>query len=67
MNSVDVSLVVEYITQDKYGANVRVSVSVKYLQDIVDVKKNSPAILVNVPASVIRIVRLGNTLNTLNA
>ena len=63
---VDVSSVVEHITQDKNETMVSVSATLKYMEDIVRVKKILPAILVNVAVSVKRIVRLANTCKTLN-
>ena len=64
--SVDVSSAVKHITQDKNGTMACVRMSVKYLQHILHVKKISLVVLVNVPASVIKIVRLVNTCKTLN-
>ena len=63
---VDVRSVVEHITQDKNETMVSVSATLKYMEDIVRVKKILPAILVNVAVSVKRIVRLANTCKTLN-
>lgn len=50
--SIDVSLVVENVTQDKYGTMIIASVNLESKQDVTHVKMITPGILVHVLASI---------------
>ena len=60
ISCVDLSLMVENLTQDKNVTKISVSVNVKKKKNIAHVKKITPGILVPVLASVIRILTLVN-------